>query len=171
MWVCTERTMHSAVQSRCSWLIGVYKTVTNVENHFQCKTRVLFRELTKYRTNEVQNDPVKHKWNWQFVLNKVQTALRSIQQAVLYGGRVVSFPKHKSIILTQRKPELDWAESDLRDSSTVWRREACSPATQFCPDSPETVTNCRNDWVKWGDHVKFEAPNIDICAQRDSAIF
>lgn len=31
--------------------------------------------------------------------------------------------------------------------------EAYSPATQSRPDSPETVTNCRNEWVKLGDHV------------------
>ena len=49
--------------------------------------------------------------------------------------------------------------------------EAYSPATLSRPDSPETVTNCRNDGVEMGDQGQFEAPNIDICAQRDSVIF
>jgi hypothetical protein len=49
--------------------------------------------------------------------------------------------------------------------------EAYSPATRSRPDSPEAVTNWRNDEIKMGDHVKFEAPNIDTFAQRDSATF
>jgi len=104
------------VNSRCSWLIVIHKTATNIGIQFQYETSVWWMKMKcSIKKHETTHRSIRIL---KCICNKLQAPFVNTKYCKWqwYGLVVWSMA---AVNLVFRKTEYDWAESDLRSSRRV----------------------------------------------------